>query len=137
MNHFILSIIVLSFAILLRGVVSIKKHIQIHGDNFSFKSYFDVKHSIRWVLHIISSILCFIGMPELLILVSKWVPGVENFIVIPTALIGYIGYDLIRWFEFLSMIGVKKINKNFAEKLDKKITNHSSTSENQGENESI
>ena len=116
--------IVVFLAVFLRFLVStnIKQYKieTVKGEKFDYKLYFDSKHLIRWLIHLISAILGIIILPEVFILYvyKKYNIGLTDFPLLGSVIVGFVGYDLIRITEkiFLAIlsktVGYKPDEKN-------------------------
>lgn len=104
-------IAVLILAILLRGIVSVRKHQEKHQEEFNFKYYFDLKHSFRWILHITSSIISFLVLPDLFNLIKLFYEcDFNSFALLSAATVGFLGYDVLRFLEFITFYLADKSN---------------------------
>jgi hypothetical protein len=104
-----MDIIVLILAVFLRGLIAMNDYKTAKGVPFTLSGYFDLKHSLRWLIHLTSSTICFIALPELFHLLTPYYEGIEKFTIIMTAIVGFAGYDLIKFVEKLVK---KKANVN-------------------------
>ena len=111
-----MEIVVLILAVVLRGLIAMQDFKTANGVPFTLQSYFDLRHSIRWLIHLISSTLGYIAMPELFHLFTPYYAGIEKFSIIMTGIIGFAGYDLIKFIE-------KKVKKK-AEVKDEENENN-------------
>ena len=111
----IVSILVLVIAIILRGLVAMNDFKTVNNVPFTIGGYFDARHTIRWLMHLCSSLIGFLAMPGLFHLLTPYYAGVEKFTIIMTTAIGYLGYDLIKWVEKLAKKKAKKIEDNIDE----------------------
>ena len=92
----------------------------VKGEKFDYKLYFDSKHLIRWLIHLISAILGIIILPEVFILYvyKKYNIGLTDWALLGSGIVGFVGYDLIRITEkiFLAIlsktVGYKPDEKN-------------------------
>ncbi len=105
----IISIIVLLLAIFLRGVLSVRASKIKHGDEFDFKFYFDIKHCFRWIVHLLSSALGYLMLPELFDLIRFMYPKCEDYMVLGAFAIGFAGYDFIKILENACLWGADKL----------------------------
>lgn len=108
--------IFLFLSILLRATIELEKHKKKKGENYSALKYFDLKHSVRWVSHIIASILAAWVLPDALEYLKEYVEFAPNLHSAGVILVGYLGIDLIKFAEILSLkfatkIGLDKANK--------------------------
>ena len=55
-----------ALAIFLRGLYAMQRHVKKHADAFDWRSYFDFKHTFRWLLHLVASTIGYFTLPELL-----------------------------------------------------------------------
>ena len=102
---------ILILGITLRFFTVIKKKIEQFND-FAFRKYFDAKHSIRWILHVISSFSLFLFVPQLFVeyIAPKYLLGViENWNLFGSFLLGFIGYDFIKSLEVVTFKFLGKI----------------------------
>jgi len=99
-----IDMIILSFAVLLRFLVVVNKKahkLDVKGVSFTFYKYFDYKHIIRWVLHIVSAIAGILVLPELFVtyIQPKYFEGLNGWTYFGSGVVGFLGYDLIRGIE--------------------------------------
>lgn len=111
----LISIIVLIFAIILRGLVAMDDFKTVNNVPFTFSGYFDSKHTLRWLIHLFSSVIGFLAMPEIMHFLTQYISWIEKLTILLTTLIGYAGYDLIKWAEKLVKKKAKKIEDNIDE----------------------
>jgi hypothetical protein len=116
------SIIVLILAIVLRGLVAMGDFKTVNNVPFTISGYFDARHTIRWLVHLCASVIGFIAMPEIMHFLTQYVSWIDKLTIILTTLIGYSGYDLIKWAEKIVKKKAKKIEENIDEEdIDVKI----------------
>ncbi len=104
--------VVLFLAVFLRFLVetNVKQYKveSVSGQKFDYKTYFDFKHLIRWVIHLISAMLGLIVLPEVFIsyVYKKYEVGITDWSLLGTLTIGFVGYDMIRVTEkiFLAIL---------------------------------
>lgn len=120
----IIEIAALILAIVLRGIDSINKHQKKHKEDFKFSYYFDFKHCFRWIIHILSSILGYLSLPNLLLLISIYFEvsydRLISLMVLGAGIIGYLGYDIIKLLETISLWIFDKLGIPLRNKVTKK-----------------
>jgi hypothetical protein len=87
------------------------KHKSEENGCFSFRNYFDFKHSVRWTFHVLASIVGILVLPQVFVKIiqPQYLPKVEDWVLLGSAIIGFAGYDLIKWLEKLVIFGLGKI----------------------------
>lgn len=89
-------------SILLRFLVEINlksiKIEEVKKEKFSFKAYFDTKHIVRWVIHLISSLLGLLVLPQLFVdyVYNKYDIGITDWTLLGTLVVCLVGYDLFK-----------------------------------------
>jgi hypothetical protein len=89
-------------SVLLRFLVEINlksiKIEEVKGGKFSFKAYFDIKHIIRWIIHLISSLLGLLVLPRLFVnhVYNKYDIGITDWTLLGTLVVCLVGYDLFK-----------------------------------------
>ena len=109
-----MEIVVLILAVVLRGLVAMGDYKTVNNVPFTISGYFDLRHSIRWLMHLCASVIGFIAMPELMHFLTQYISWIDKLTIVMTTLIGFSGYDLIKWVEKL----VKKKAKKIEEDID-------------------
>ena len=105
--------IILAFGVALRFGATVKKKIEEFGDDFKFSRYFNARHVLRWSLHLICSVGLLLTFPAFLL--EYVFPNVNIFNEIETwssfgsAVLGFGGYDFIKFFEKLGVAFIEKI----------------------------
>lgn len=115
-----ISIVILILAIFLRGAKSVDSHRSKHKHRFAWSYYFDVKHCIRWAVHLTSSVLGYLTMPFFIDLVHHYVAGLEGLDLIFPGVVGFFGYDFWRVAEKLLFLVADKIGIPLKEAVTKK-----------------
>lgn len=106
--------VVVFLAVFLRFLVStnIKQYKveEVKGEKFDYKRYFDVKHLIRWAIHLITAVLGIIILPEVFILYvnKKYNIGLTDWALLGSGVVGFVGYDLIRVTEKILLLILSK-----------------------------
>lgn len=103
-------LIILMGGFLLRFFMAVK-HTAFRVDSFEWGKYFDNKHVIRWVTHLIASLLFLVAFPQLFmwLLDHKFIElTIDKWFFIGSALIGFLGYDLVKICETVSLLVFKK-----------------------------
>lgn len=95
------------FAIALRMLVAINRmaeKVELRGEFFDIKKYFDVKHIIRWALHISSAFFFLLVLPEFFehYILVKYVDGLSDWTLLGSGFVGYVGYDLVKILEAIT-----------------------------------
>lgn len=78
---------------------------------FSFTKYFDVKHLIRWNLHVVSSIVAILSFPQLFVtyIQPKYFEEMTGWLMVFSAVIGFTGYYFWKSLEIIVLFFAKKI----------------------------
>ena len=110
--------IILFIAIGLRFLVVINNKIielETKKRKFTFRGYFDRKHIIRWVLHVLSAIIGLLTLPQLFekYILPKYFEGLDDWTLFGSGVVGFLGYDIVRAIEkitlkFMSSKGVER-----------------------------
>jgi hypothetical protein len=90
--------IIMSLAIVVRMKDSMSTKKAIHKDEFSLSKYFDALHMIRWISHVCASVLAILVLPQLFVVYigPKYMDGFNMWTLFGSAVIGYLGYDLVK-----------------------------------------
>lgn len=91
------------FVVLVAGAVirfmSVLVHkINEYGHRFDFDKYFDFRHVLRWFIHFFVAVTGLFVMPEFL---SSYMPNVGAWTLLGSAVVGFAGYDLVKFVEKL------------------------------------
>lgn len=99
-------------AVVLRFMVTINSKSNQIDQDFDLKIYFDIKHIIRWGLHLCSSVVALFTLPDVMIkyVFPKYIPEVEAWSLLGSAILGFMGYDLVKYAE-KAISKVSKIGK--------------------------
>lgn len=106
--------VVVFLAVFLRFLVStnIKQYKieNVNNEKFDYKKYFDLKHLIRWVIHLITAVLGIIILPEVFILYinKKYDIGLTDWALLGSGVVGFVGYDLIKITEKILLLLLSK-----------------------------
>ncbi len=107
---------ILALAVLVRFMFALKTKIKAKGPNFSFRAYFDPKHMVRWIGHLITAFAFLLFLPQIYeeYLAPKYLAEVPYWNFTGDFLLGFAGYDLIKLLEkatapILEKITSKKI----------------------------
>ena len=91
------------------------KALDLHkkGRFFSLKSYFDQKHVIRWLGHYFTALVLLLVLPEIFLafLGPKYFPEFSEWSFTADFVIGFLGYDLVKGLENLTLPLIKKYLK--------------------------
>ena len=92
-------VVLMFLGIMIRIIMSLKKRAEQFGDKFELSSYWDVKHVLNWSLHIIVSTAAILILPEIFInyVTPKYLGEFQLSAAAVSALIGFFGYDLIKF----------------------------------------
>ena len=114
--------IILFIAIFLRlvFVLNLKnEELTAQGKNFDFSKYWDFKHLSRWTIHVLSSLLIILVLPELFvdIVQKRYFSELTEWTLFSSGVVGFLGYDSIKIFEkagllLLSKVGIKLKNES-------------------------
>lgn len=108
-------LVLLSGIVKLLFVMKLKSvDLESKGQKFSLKSYFDEKHIIRWVSHLITGVLMLLVLPEIftMFIGPKYFPDLANWSFTADFIIGFLGYDLIKLLEKITKPYIDKFTKN-------------------------
>jgi hypothetical protein len=105
------NIIVLIFAVLVRLVFALKAKADNLEEPFELKKYFDARHLIRWGGHLLTAFTLGLVVPELFLnyLGPKYLPDFTSWSFAGDFLLGFGGYDIIRFGEKITRPMVEKI----------------------------
>lgn len=103
--------------IVLRFIYSVnarENKLSLQNEDFEFAKYFDVKHIIRWVAHVSTSIAGALFLPEFLVtyIFPRYFEGFEGWSMFGSFLIGYTGYTFFKIGEKVAALFFKKIGVN-------------------------
>ena len=106
--------VVIFIAILFRVLVTMNQkseELNIEGKVFLMSKYWDSKHVLRWLLHIVSSIIIIMTLPEFFVEVvqKRYFTELESWTLFASGIIGYLGYDMLKVFERVGKGLFKKI----------------------------
>jgi hypothetical protein len=106
--------VIMFFAVLIRFVVVANRKIKEYehkGEEFDYKKYFDFKHIVRWSLHVLCAFVGILVLPELFVsyIQPKYFSGLESWTVFGSGMIGFLGYDLVRWIEKITFAILDKM----------------------------
>lgn len=78
---------------------------------FKFKSYFDIVHIIRWSIHILTCVIGILVFPEFTVkAISKFYPEFDSWLYLFDVVIGFLGYDIIKITEKITLNIYKKLS---------------------------
>jgi hypothetical protein len=106
-------LLVVFLAVILRLMFSMKykaRDLKRRQIVFDIKKYFDVKHIIRWSAHFLTALVLALFVPELFIkyLGPKYIPDFKEWSYAGDFLIGFFGYEMIKYLEDKSFFLVEK-----------------------------
>ena len=103
---------IVTIGIVFRMVFSINKKYKQLGEKFIIKKYFDFLHVIRWALHMVTAYSMILVLPQFFIsyIGPKYLDGFDTWTYLGSGLIGFLGYDIIKVFEQVFSMALKKIN---------------------------
>lgn len=86
------------------------KELEIKGEAFVLSKYFDFKHTFRWCGHLICAVVFVLILPEVFVtwLGPKYFPDLKDWTFAADAVVGFLGYDLVKLLEKLSYKYVSK-----------------------------
>ncbi len=103
------------FAIVLRFMIDterksqeVKKH---KGEEFDIKKYLDIKHLRRWLIHIFTAFVGLFVLPQVFIvfIYKNYNVGLSDWTLIGSAVVGFLGFDLIRISEKVCLAILSKL----------------------------
>jgi len=103
---------ILIFAgILVRFLFVMKTKVIEFGETFEFSKYFDAQHVIRWGFHVVFSLTALFVVPQVFIevIAPKYLPGVKSWTFLGSSILGFLGYDLVKHVEKLTLGKLKKL----------------------------
>lgn len=76
--------------------------------------YFDGKHTVRWLSHVVTGLSMLLILPEIFTLFvgPKYFPELSNWSFTADFIIGFLGYDLIKLLEKIIKPYIDKFIKN-------------------------
>jgi len=94
-------LLIIVLAGFVRLVLALKTKANEKKGVFKIKQYFDFKHLIRWISHLLTALVMALFVPELVIdyLAPKYFPSFESWHFAGDFIIGFAGYDLIKLAE--------------------------------------
>ncbi len=100
--------VILFLAILLRFSITAKskiKELDENGESFNVAKYFDFKHLFRWLVHASVSLLAILILPEIFVsyIQPRYFSGLDSWTLLGSGVIGFLGYDIIRILEKVSL----------------------------------
>lgn len=105
------NILIVFLAVFVRLFFSIKKKAEDLTVPFNLKGYFNSRKIIRWIGHLFTAVTLALVLPEIFLtyLGPKYLPEVTNWSFIGDFIIGFSGYDLIKFAEKATRPMVEKI----------------------------
>ena len=105
-------VLLCALSVLVRFMFAMTNKIKEKGPNFKFKVYFDARHLVRWGGHLITSVVFLLFLPEIYIeyIAPKYLPEVPYWSFAGDFLIGFAGYDLIKFLEKVTSPIIEKIS---------------------------
>lgn len=81
---------------------------------FCIKKYFDSKHVLRWIGHYFTGFVLLLVLPEIFLafLGPKYFPEFSAWSFSADFIIGFLGYDLVKSMESLTLLMIKKYIKS-------------------------
>jgi len=109
---------IMFIAIIVRMLVVMNaksESLKIEGKNFNFKAYFDSKHILRWSLHSVSSVVVILILPKFFVEVvqRRYFSELDEWTLLSSAIVGFLGYDIVKIFESVGKSMFKKIGVSF------------------------
>ena len=106
-------IILVTIGIAFRMIKSInQKYTKLEkaGITFEVKKYFDFLHVIRWAMHIITAYTMILVIPQLFVMWfgPKYMDGLDTWSFFGSALMGYLGYDMVKFIQRAFKMGLSK-----------------------------
>ena len=104
--------ILLGLGLILRFLRSVSSHQKKHRLDFELSKYFDFKHVSRWLIHLVSSLIALMVLPEIFVkyIQPKYFDGFPIWSMFGSAVIGWLGYDIVRFIEKLYDRFIKRKN---------------------------
>jgi hypothetical protein len=106
---------IVTFAIVLRFMIDTEKKSQEvkkeKGEEFQMKKYLDGKHLRRWLIHIFTAFVGLFVLPQIFIvfIYKKYNVGLSDWTLIGSAVVGFLGFDLIRISEKVCLAILSKL----------------------------
>ena len=114
-NYWDFFLVILSSVVRLLFVMRLKAmELSEKKKQFSFKMYFDGKHTVRWLSHVVTGLSMLLILPEIFTLFvgPKYFPELSNWSFTADFIIGFLGYDLIKLLEKIIKPYIDKFIKN-------------------------
>lgn len=104
-------LVLLILGVYLRLLRSINLKLKEYKSSFSLKKYFDNKHIIRWLIHLTVAIIALLSLPQVFVyfIQPKYFDGLTFWALAGSPIIGFLGYDLVKFLEKISIPILKKI----------------------------
>ena len=101
----------LFMAALVRFMFAINAKIKEKKENFDFAKYFDPRHLVRWVGHLITASTFLLFVPELWVdyIAPKYLPELAYWSFAGDFALGFAGYDLVKIAEKITSPILEKI----------------------------
>ena len=102
--------ILMGLGFVLRLMKSMNGHYKTKRLDFDWRKYFDFKHVTRWTTHLISSLIALLTLPELFVnyIQPKYFDWVVEWTIFGSAVIGFIGYDIVVLLEKIYKTSIKR-----------------------------
>lgn len=94
-------LLIIVLAGFVRLIFALKNKANEKKGAFKLKKYFDFRHLIRWISHLVTALTMALFVPEFVLdyLAPKYFPEVTYWSFIGDFIIGFAGYDLIKLAE--------------------------------------
>ena len=102
--------ILLFAGVLLRLLKSISGHLDTKKLDFELSLYFDLKHVLRWLIHITVAVISLLVLPEIFVnyIQPEYLSFVTGWTIAGSAVIGWLGYDIVKFIELIYKKFAKK-----------------------------
>jgi hypothetical protein len=106
---------ILWMAIFFRLLVELSKkneEVEAKGEGFDWRKYWDFRHVVRWLMHLMASIMIIILLPEIFVDVvqKRFFTELTEWTLFGSGVVGYLGYDMLKVFEAVGLMLLAKIN---------------------------
>lgn len=93
--------LILFLGVFIRFLLTMKHKLREFEETFRFSKYFDARHITRWIIHLTSAVTGLLVLPEILesYIIPKYIPDLESWALLGSAMVGFIGYDLVKFTE--------------------------------------
>lgn len=103
--------VILILGVFIRFGVVVSAKLKLHTHEFSMSKYLDQRHLIRWSIHLIVSITGLLVFPQVFVtmIAPRYFEFVNSWTYLFSAMVGFAGYDLIKFIEKITFSIVRKL----------------------------